>query len=76
MTTALPSYTTSRDVTSASSSTDFGSVRARSKQYGVRLAATATLDASSAILRAVAPLTQPPQVKPTVANAIAPAPAP
>lgn len=44
---------------SASTSTDRGSVRARSRQYGVRLAATAALEASSAILLAVAPVAWP-----------------
>ena len=57
-------------------SIDEGSDTDRARQYGVRASATADLDDFSAISAAVPPVTQPPQLKPIIARAIAPTPAP
>ncbi len=45
-------------------------------QYGVNASATAVLAASFAILDAEEPVSQPPQLNPTIAKIIAPATAP
>lgn len=57
-------------------SVDAGSVAERARPCGVRAVATAELDASRVILEAVLAVTQPPQLKPTIAKVIAPTIAP
>jgi len=57
-------------------STDEGSDIERATQYGIRASATANLDDFWDISADVPPVTQPPQLKPMIARAIAPAPAP
>src|SRR4029077_3465789 len=53
-----------------------GCARKRSTQIGARAATTASREAVALFLAAVPPVTQPPQLKPTMATAIAPTTAP
>src|SRR6266404_9970094 len=53
-----------------------GCPRKRSTQIGARAATTASCEAAALFLAAVPPVTQPPQLKPTMASTIAPTAAP